>query len=313
MNYDKIKNRVSEIFFGFFWVGNGFLINKAYHLKWLIVLILTAMLIGALVFDKRRICDSIRLNIICNKNSLFKKIAIIITFLAWFIFSSGFFLANLGFALPGKCLILTFVLLIIISFLLTIYYLEQSGNQKVKNTRWIIWGATSFSYAVFSSFSASWFLKLSNLEIDQSPLVELGWKLTFFSMYYFMFFQFVTYCISLNVLNSVKVDFFEKTVALSFLCVTTFLMLGMNQWNMNIIVHVLDFTTKFEWHEKATCGTSVISEPTEHYFGFNSDKYTVYFSNRGGKWGFEELKCEKTSQKQNFLPRILVSQFAMPK
>ncbi|GLY60770.1 hypothetical protein Pcaca05_16270 [Pectobacterium carotovorum subsp. carotovorum] len=93
---------------------------------------------------------------------------------------------------------------------------------------------------------------------------------------------------------------------------TALLLSAIPRWTANFIVIVLDWATNSEWHTSATCGSLKISDSTERYFGFNTDKYTVYFSNRDGKWGFEELQCAKDDKNQDSFTRVLVEQSNMP-
>ncbi len=312
MNFNKIKNKISAIFIFFFLVVNGLLIDKNFSYKRLFVLSLTVMMIVWLFFDKYRIRKFMNDVVYSDNDKPIKKITLIILILAWSVFSASFVADNIGYVWTARYLMLAFLILIFVSVALTIYDLLQTTSQKIKNAKVIFFSGTSILYAVCNVFSASWFLQLSNLNIDDSPLVGMGWKITFFAVYYSIFLQFTTFCGSLYVWNLVGVSFYRKAVSIGLLCVTTFLMLGMSQWNDNFMVFILDLTTKFEWHKSAICGTKIISEPTEHYFGFNTEKYTVYFSNRKGKWGFEELMCKSTQQHDD-ISRIPVREFDMQK
>ncbi|MQI61561.1 membrane domain protein, partial [Escherichia coli] len=60
------------------------------------------------------------------------------------------------------------------------------------------------------------------------------------------------------------------------------------------------------------CGELNISRPDERYFGFNTDKYTVFYSNREGKWGFNELKCKKGSDRRDAYSIENVSEYNVP-
>nr|WP_249964049.1 hypothetical protein [Escherichia coli] len=80
----------------------------------------------------------------------------------------------------------------------------------------------------------------------------------------------------------------------------------------NISYYVLKSTIDFEWRSQVKCGELNISRPDERYFGFNTDKYTVFYSNREGKWGFNELKCKKGSDRRDAYSIENVSEYNVP-
>jgi hypothetical protein len=233
--------------------------------------------------------------------------------LALAIFSFGSFEYNIGSIWLGRYLALAFIILVFISSSLIIYEISKIEVQKFRRLRLIFIGLTPIIYTFTSTLAASWFLQASNLNIDESPVVGLGWKLIIFFMFYFMFLQFFTFCSYLYVLQSAKINYLRKIIAAGMIVVTTILMQGMNQWDINIMKCVLDLTTKFEWHDRALCGTDIIKEPTERYFGYDAEKYTVYFSDRKGKWGFEELICKNNAQNNYVGIRIPITQSDMKK
>lgn len=74
----------------------------------------------------------------------------------------------------------------------------------------------------------------------------------------------------------------------------------------------LDFATNFEWKTSAYCGQRKISNPKERYFGFHADKYTVYYSDRNGKWGFEEIRCIKNQNGDDSFIKLSIDENPMP-
>lgn len=59
--------------------------------------------------------------------------------------------------------------------------------------------------------------------------------------------------------------------------------------------YVLNRTINYEWRDEAKCGELKVKNKNEKYFGFNTDKYTVFYSDKNDKWGFYELTCQKVA------------------
>lgn len=169
----------------------------------------------------------------------------------------------------------------------------------------------SLLYFITSAYATSYFMQMSNMDISDSPLLEFAWKIAFFAIYFFMLLQPISFGIFLFVSNQLKGH--QLMTFFGVIMLTSFLLFAVPRWAENFIVVVLDWATSSEWHTSATCGNLSVSNSTERYFGFNTDKYTVYFSNRDGKWGFEEISCIKNDKNQDTLKRVLVSQSKMPK
>lgn len=151
----------------------------------------------------------------------------------------------------------------------------------------------SICYVLSSAFSASLFLQLSNIDLSSSPWLEFTWKLSSFFVLIFFILQLTTYVIFIVTADHAKdIDFyyfwcfdsneFNRIICLkqagcsSILCFKIFYWQWMAEWF-------------YMWEWK-------ISRPNERYFGYNTDKYTAYFFNRNGKWGFDEITCVKNSQ-----------------
>ena len=83
---------------------------------------------------------------------------------------------------------------------------------------------------------------------------------------------------------------------LGSLAVTSFIVLLLPHFLSGIAYITLTKSIGFEWRDEATCGNLTDKVKGEKYFGFNADKYTVYFSERSGMWGFDELVCIKNDQ-----------------
>lgn len=224
---------------------------------------------------------------------------------------SSFFLLNIGLVWFARWFILAFIIFVVISGVFTFYDLERGNSVIFSKLKIVFVSGVSLLYFITSTYAVSYFMQMSNMDISDSPLLEFGWKIAFFAIYFFMFLQPVSYGIFLLVSNKLKGH--QLMTIFGVIMLTSLLLFAVPRWAENFVVVVLDWATSSEWHTSMTCGSLNISDPAERYFGFNTDKYTVYFSNRDGKWGFEEINCIKDDKNQDSLKRVLVSQSKMPK
>ncbi|MEB7682000.1 membrane domain protein [Klebsiella michiganensis] len=76
--------------------------------------------------------------------------------------------------------------------------------------------------------------------------------------------------------------------------------------------YVLNRTINFEWRDEAKCGDLKVKNKNEKYFGFNTDKYTVFYSDKNDKWGFYELTCQKGSNRKDFYAVEYLPEYNIP-
>ncbi|EGK3167518.1 hypothetical protein IOS71_003464, partial [Salmonella enterica] len=67
----------------------------------------------------------------------------------------------------------------------------------------------------------------------------------------------------------------------------------------DVAYFVLKKTINHEWRNEAKCGELEVKNKNEKYFGFNTDKYTVFYSDKNDKWGFYEITCKKGSDRRD--------------
>ncbi|WP_251991205.1 membrane domain protein [Escherichia coli] len=169
--------------------------------------------------------------------------------------------------------------------------LEFKNNKKLMIIRSMTLAVIPIIYLFSSSFSSSLFLSLSNLNITLSPWVEYFWKGMAFLLIFFMLMQLIIYFAFLSL--GIKLIVYRLFILAGAFIASTILVVFASKNVENISYYVLKSTIDFEWRSQVKCGELNISRPDERYFGFNTDKYTVFYSNREGKWGFNELKCKK--------------------
>ncbi|HDS5375616.1 TPA: hypothetical protein QHV54_004828, partial [Escherichia coli] len=114
-----------------------------------------------------------------------------------------------------------------------------------------------------------------------------------FMLLFFMLMQLIIYFAFLTLVT--KLNVYRLFILAGAFIVSTILVAFASKNVEGISYYVLKSTIDFEWRNQIKCGQLNISRSNEKYFGFNTDKYTVFYSNREGKWGFDELKCKKGS------------------
>ncbi|EOL9972415.1 hypothetical protein IML39_003947, partial [Escherichia coli] len=165
-------------------------------------------------------------------------------------------------------------------------------------------------YLFASSCASSLFLSLSNLNITLTPWVEYFWKGMAFMLLFFMLMQLVIYFAFLTLWA--KLSVYRLFILAGAFIVSTILVAFASKNVEGISYYVLKSTIDFEWRNQVKCGELNISRPDERYFGFNTDKYTVFYSNREGKWGVNELKCKKGSDRRDAYSIENVSEYNVP-
>lgn len=311
MSTDKLKNKLPHLALFSFLVINMFLANLPPLIKGGTTTLLFAATLIICFIKRDNSKEILHYFIYLNNDKMIKKASGIASLISWVFFFLFLFFANLSLTWISRLLLLGFVLLTISSGILLFYDLRRSEPETYNKIKFILGGFISLLYVITSAYAASYFLQSSNMDISDSPLLELGWKLAFFAIIFFMLSQPIAFTYFLY--SSNKLVGHPLMNSLATLLTATFLMIVASKWAGNFSVLVFDWATKSEWHTSATCGTLKISNEKEKYFGFNTDKYTIYFSNRDGKWGFEEMKCTKDEKNQDSSIRVPISTSNMPK
>ncbi|HFS2755845.1 TPA: hypothetical protein ACHYJC_003778, partial [Escherichia coli] len=203
-----------------------------------------------------------------------------------------------------------FSVFVFLGSIFVILELEFENNNKLILIRSMIIACIPIIYLFASSCASSLFLSLSNLNITLTPWVEYFWKGMAFMLLFFMLMQLVIYFAFLTLWA--KLSVYRLFILAGAFIVSTILVAFASKNVEGISYYVLKSTIDFEWRNQVKCGELNISRPDERYFGFNTDKYTVFYSNREGKWGVNELKCKKGSDRRDAYSIENVSEYNVP-
>ncbi|WP_302359428.1 membrane domain protein [Escherichia coli] len=203
-----------------------------------------------------------------------------------------------------------FSLFVFLGGIFIILELEFKENKKLMIIRSVTIAVMPIIYLFTSSYASSLFLSLSNLNITLTPWVEYFWKGMAFMLLFFMLMQLIIYFAFLTLVT--KLNVYRLFILAGAFIVSTILVAFASKNVEGISYYVLKSTIDFEWRNQIKCGQLNISRSNEKYFGFNTDKYTVFYSNREGKWGFDELKCKKGSDRRDAYSIENVSEYNVP-
>ncbi len=244
-----------------------------------------------------------------NKNSL-NSCAAWCSLIAWFIFLFFVLSINIFPVSVSVSVFSAFSVFVFLGGVFIILELEFKNNKKLMIIRSMTLAVIPIIYLFSSSFSSSLFLSSSNLNITLSPWVEYFWKGMAFLLIFFMLMQLIIYFAFLTL--GTKLSVYRLFILAGAFIASTILVVFASKNVENISYYVLKSTIDFEWRSQVKCGELNISRPDERYFGFNTDKYTVFYSNREGKWGFNELKCKKGSDRRDAYSIENVSEYNVP-
>lgn len=226
-----------------------------------------------------------------NNETTLSKSAGWLVLISCFLFLMLLFSVNILLNIVTYWIAFLFALSVLISSVLTIFDLEKEKNSKAIGIRVIVFSVIPLIYMLTSSYSASLFLQISNLNITLSPWLEYCWKSAAFLMLFLMLSQ--PFCYGLFLAFSDKAKGYRIFTLFGALMTSIFLAVLIPSLLGGVAYYVLNSAINSEWHSKAKCGQLTISNPWERYFGFNTEKYTVFYSFRNGMWGFEEFTCKK--------------------
>lgn len=311
MRFEKIKKNYFHIVLSVFLISNAFLPGQNLPFKRALILTLLFITVISAFFNKEKVYAILRYFIYQNNEKTIKRLSGGASLFSWIFLALFLLLLSLGYLWAARCSFLFFVISVSVSAVFVFYELWHSSNVVLHKSKPVFLGGVSLLYIITNACASSYFLDFSNMDLGDSPLLELGWKSAFFAIWFFVFLQPISYAFFLYASNKFKDHKLQASIG--FLFLVSFLSVSALHWANNIIVLTLDWATKSEWRTFATCGSLKISDSAERYFGFNTDKYTVYYSNRDGKWGFDEIKCIKDDNNQDAFKRVAVSQSDMPK
>ncbi|UIL51992.1 MULTISPECIES: hypothetical protein [Pantoea] len=248
------------------------------------------IIISSIIFLPHRALAIFHTFIFKYQNRTLKKVAGTLSLLSWLVFGLTYIVLPLGFVFTGRLLFLTFILLTLAGGILTFYDLEKNGNLSLRKIRLTLWFFLPLCFILTNALASSYFTQFSALSISSVPYTEFIWKFVFSIMALALLLQPVSYLIFIT--QADKTEGYQTATLIAFFLAVSVVLFAIPHWGANILSSVLDHATRFEWRDEAKCGKLIIKREDERYFGFNSDKYTLYFSNPG-YWGFYELNCAK--------------------
>lgn len=209
----------------------------------------------------------------CNDH-LLTRFAGILSLTAWSIFLLLLLSANVFVNTITYWLAIFFSLLILISSILTV--LDIARNNTAKTLKIISLAVTVFSgvFTFTSSYSASIFWQISNLELSSSPWLEYCWKATAYLMFFLWLSQPI--CYGLFIIYGDKAKGYRIFTLTGAFIMSVFLFLLVPKLFGDAAYYVLNRTINYEWRDEAKCGELKVKNKNEKYFGFNTDKYTVF-------------------------------------
>ncbi|MCE0811044.1 hypothetical protein [Buttiauxella sp. S04-F03] len=208
---------------------------------------------------------------------------------AWVIFLLAVVLSNLNFIWVARVMFAGFLLIVTGYGVFKYIHLWQRDDFIGRMLRFVFYTVLPIIFIISSSYLASFFLVSAGLNIADSPLINLflGWA--FFgacvllviqlSLFVFYFFSITRDDVDsvLNIATTMVASMFWVIIAIG--------------WFNNIQVYILDYATSKEWVREFNCGNLKAANYNVHYFQQDDDKYIAYFSDRGGKWGFDKVRC----------------------
>ncbi|HCN3315854.1 TPA: hypothetical protein LZD71_005004, partial [Klebsiella michiganensis] len=204
----------------------------------------------------------------CNDH-LLTRFAGILSLTAWSIFLLLLLSANVFVNTITYWLAIFFSLLILISSILTV--LDIARNNTAKTLKIISLAVTVFSgvFTFTSSYSASIFWQISNLELSFSPWLEYCWKATAYLMFFLWLSQPI--CYGLFIIYGDKAKGYRIFTLTGAFIMSVFLFLLVPKLFGDAAYYVLNRTINYEWRDEAKCGELKVKNKNEKYFGFNTD------------------------------------------
>nr|WP_241688140.1 hypothetical protein [Salmonella enterica] len=255
-----------------------YLIPYKFPLKSYLVAFLFVSILIFSCTQENRIREYISFFVRTDNDHLLTRFAGILSLTAWSIFLLLLLSANVFVNTITYWLAILFSASILISSILTI--LDFARNNTAKTFKVIGLAVTAFSgvFVFTSSYSASIFWQISNLELSSSPWLEYCWKATAFLMFFLWLSQPICYGLFLRYGDKAK-GYRIFTLTGAFI-MSMFLFLLVPMLIGDVAYFVLKKTINHEWRNEAKCGELEVKNKNEKYFGFNTDKYTVFYSDK---------------------------------
>lgn len=309
--FKEIKENIYLIVFLLLLTFNFLIVNFSFPLKYEIVILSFFIIIILFCILCFKMGYSFLRFLVIDEDEIKIDYSKFLTLLSCFSFLLLSVLINLNEVKIARYVLLVFIILVLFNGVFFFYDLEKKGNKFISRFWFFLLSVISIVYFVVSAIAASFFMKISNMDITNSPFLELIWTFSSMVFIFFLVLQPLLYIFFLKMAGKLKGSRFITPVLL--LAAATIVLSLVLRWIPNFMVLALDISTDYEWRVSAHCGQLEISEPQERYFGFHVDKYTVYFSDRDGEWGFEELRCIKDELGDDRYIRLPIDGSSMPK
>ncbi|HDT2543870.1 hypothetical protein ACU63M_19795 [Klebsiella aerogenes] len=274
-----------------------YLIPYRFPLKSYLVAFLFVLVLIFTCTQEIRIREYISFFVRTGNDHLLTRCAGILSLSAWSIFLLLLLSANVFVNAITYWLAILFSVSILISSILTV--LDIARNNTAKTLKIIGFAVTVFSgvFTFTSSYSSSIFWQISNLALSSSPWLEYCWKATAFLMFFLWLSQPI--CYGLFITYGDKAKGYRIFTLTGAFIMSVFLFLLVPNLIGDVAYYVLKIAINYEWRDEAKCGDLKINNKNEKYFGFNTDKYTVFYSDKNDKWGFYKLTCQQGSNRKD--------------
>lgn len=288
-----------------------YLIPYRFPLKSYLVAFLFVLVLIFTCTQEIRIREYINFFVRRGNDHLLTRCAGILSLSAWSIFLLLLLSANVFVNAITFWLAILYSIFILISSILTV--LDIARNNTVKTLKIIGLAVTVFSgvFAFTSSYSASVFWQISNLALTSSPWLEYCWKATAFLMLLLWLSQPI--CYGLFLVYGDKAKGYRIFTLTGAFIMSIFLFLLVPKLIGDAAYYVLKISINYEWRDEAKCGDLKINNKNEKYFGFKTDKYTVFYSDKNDKWGFYELTCQQGSNRKDSYIAAPLPEYNIPK
>ncbi|HGB2714535.1 TPA: hypothetical protein ACIUMY_004943, partial [Salmonella enterica subsp. enterica serovar Thompson] len=222
------------------------------------------LFVSILIFSctqENRIREYISFFVRTDNDHLLTRFAGILSLTAWSIFLLLLLSANVFVNAITYWLAILFSVSILISSILTI--LDFARNNTAKTFKVIGLAVTAFSgvFVFTSSYSASIFWQISNLELSSSPWLEYCWKATAFLMFFLWLSQPICYGLFLRYGDKAK-GYRIFTLTGAFI-MSMFLFLLVPVLIGDVAYFVLKKTINHEWRNEAKCGELEVKNKNE--------------------------------------------------
>lgn len=208
---------------------------------------------------------------------------------SWIIFMMAMLALNFNAIWLARIMLVIFLLLVIFCLFLTYLDLQQHSDIFNRMLKFIYVVIVPVVYVVSNGYIASHFLVSSGMKIDDSPLIQLWLSWAYFAVWMLPVIQVfsIIVCFVLYKVRNIGNILNTSTIMIGIY----FFVIIFTGWFNNFQVLILDYATGEEWVKEFSCGNIKATNYNVRYFQQDDDKYVAYFSDRGGKWGFDKVRC----------------------